>query len=448
MNRKWFPDKLRGYGGFGSFIRWMVLIVLSVMLVACGSSSGGNEKGSGDGGDSSGGKDETVELTMWTWNRSIDEEAIREYERMNPHITVNLQYADQGDVHNNLITAFSSGSGAPDVVGIEIQYVERFKANPEHFYNLYDLGAAAIEEDYLDWKWAQALTPDGQYLLALPIDIGPMAMAYRTDVFEAAGLPTDPDEVAELISTWDQFIEVGEQVLAKTGIPMINEIEQLFTVVSNQSDIRYFDRENRLVIEENEQVLRAWNLAVEAHKRGLSANIETFSTEWGAAMNNGDYAVQFAPAWMMLFMKENAVDSEGIWALTMMPEGGGNWGGSFLGIPKQSQHPEEAFAFISWLLAPEQQLAAFERVDLFPSTPGIYGEDALQKYTDPFFATPDVGRIYTQAAEQVIAQYLGPRHTVVNDIVADALRQIDDGAYEPDAAWSQALEEIERQLSR
>ena len=111
MNRKWFPDKLRGYGGFGSFIRWMVLIVLSVMLVACGSSSGGNEKGSGDGGDSSGGKDETVELTMWTWNRSIDEEAIREYERMNPHITVNLQYADQGDVHNNLITAFSSGSG-------------------------------------------------------------------------------------------------------------------------------------------------------------------------------------------------------------------------------------------------------------------------------------------------------------------------------------------------
>jgi cellobiose transport system substrate-binding protein len=87
-------------------------------------------------------------------------------------------------------------------------------------------------------------------------------------------------------------------------------------------------------------------------------------------------------------------------------------------------------------------------VDLFPSTPGIYGEDALQKYTDPFFATPDVGRIYTQAAEQVIAQYLGPRHTVVNDIVADALRQIDDGAYEPDAAWSQALEEIERQLSR
>ena len=34
MNRKWFPNKLRGYGGFGSFIRWMVLIVLSVMLFA------------------------------------------------------------------------------------------------------------------------------------------------------------------------------------------------------------------------------------------------------------------------------------------------------------------------------------------------------------------------------------------------------------------------------
>lgn len=431
-----------------------LLLILSLFVAACssgggsGGGSGGSSSGGGSGSDGGGADGDIVELTMWTWNRSIDGKAVEEYQELNPHVKIDLQYSDQGDVANNLIAAFSSGSGAPDVVGIEIKYVERFKGLPEHFHNLFEYGAHNIAEDYLDWKWEQALTPDGEYLIALPIDIGPMVMAYRTDIFEQAGLPTDPGEVGELIQTWDDFIDVGAQVLDRTGIKMINEIQQLYEVIANQHAVMYFDHDDNLVVEDNPQVKRAWDLAIRAHELGLSANLETFSTEWGTAMNNGDYAVQFAPAWMMNFMKENAPDAEGLWALTAMPEGGGNWGGSFLGIPSQSKHPQEAYDFIAWLLAPEQQLKAFEREDLFPSTPSIYSHPEMQDFHNDYFATPNVGQIYTEAAETVIAQYRAPDHVIVNDIVNDALGQIEDGAAEPQVAWDRAMEEIARQLSR
>ena len=37
-------------------------------------------------------------------------------------------------------------------------------------------------------------------------------MFYRRDIFEKAGLPTDPAEVAKLLSTWESYIETGKKV--------------------------------------------------------------------------------------------------------------------------------------------------------------------------------------------------------------------------------------------
>src|SRR5690625_7170554 len=88
---------------------------------------------------------------------------------------------------------------------------------------------------------------------------------------------------------------------------------------------------------------------------------ELWTPEWGSSMAEGSYATLIgAPAWMIANVKENAPDAAGKWSLTTIPEGAGNWGGSFMTIPKESDHPEEAFAFISWLTSPEIQLKRSE----------------------------------------------------------------------------------------
>ena len=51
---------------------------------------------------------------------------------------------------------------------------------------LTDLTSDSVKGRWLDWKVAQATTPDGA-LLGYPTDIGPEAIAYRADLFAAAG---------------------------------------------------------------------------------------------------------------------------------------------------------------------------------------------------------------------------------------------------------------------
>ena len=59
------------------------------------------------------------------------------------------------------------------------------------------------------YKWIKGSTEDGR-LVAMPWDIGPAGFWYRTDLFEAAGYPTEPEKVEELIGgskhTWDDFL--------------------------------------------------------------------------------------------------------------------------------------------------------------------------------------------------------------------------------------------------
>ncbi|WP_059105574.1 extracellular solute-binding protein [Shouchella shacheensis] len=405
-------------------------------LAACASSE---ETGGSDGGDD-------VTLTMWLWPGMGFEELAREYEEDNPGITINIQEAEYDDTHQNLITALAAGSGAPDISGVDEAYLERIKENSEHFYNLADFGAAELEGDYLDWKWQQASAEDGEMVIGIPTDVGPMAMAYRVDLFEEAGLPSDPDEVSAQIDTWEAFLEAGHQLYDETGVSMLADVTEMYSAIREQGGEQYFREDGTLIIEESEQIQKAWDLSVEAID--IHANIERTAAEWGAALANGDFATVFVPPWMLQNIKNDAPDTEGLWNIALMPEGAGNWGGSFLTIPSQSDHPEEAYDFITWMMSPENQLRIFESNSNFPSTPEVYDDPAVQELSDEFFNRDDLGAIYAEAAQLVEYVYRAPMTAPINTVMQDALGTIADGVAEPDQAWDEAMNEVDRQISR
>ncbi|WP_062049505.1 ABC transporter substrate-binding protein [Bacillus sp. JCM 19034] len=383
---------------------------------------------------------------MWLWPGFGLQELASEYEDNNPGVTINIQEADYGDVHQNLITALAAGSGAPDITGIDQGYIDRMHENAQHFHNLYDFGAEEIRDDYLEWKWGQATNPEDDFLIGVPTDVGPMVMAYRMDLFEEAGLPTDPDEVAELINTWEDYLEVGRQLKEQTGVNMFNRIADLYLAIIEQGQEQYFDTDGNYIGEVSEQNILAWNLASSA--TDISANVERGQTEWSAALAAGDFATVLLPPWMMQNIKNDAPDTAGLWNVTFMPEGSGNFGGSFLALPKQGDHPEEAYDFITWVMAPEQQLRIFENSGPFPSTPVVYDEPSIQELTDDFFTRPDLGALYAESAELIVAGYKGVMHDPVSQLFQDALTNVEDGNTTPEQAWESANSEAERQVSR
>ena len=74
-----------------------------------------------------------------------------------------------------------------------------------------------------------------------------------------------------------------------------------------------------------------------------------------------------APGWMLGVIEGNAAGVTGWDIADVFPGGGGNWGGSYLTVPAQSEHPEEAKELAAWLTAPEQQIKAFKTKGTFPS---------------------------------------------------------------------------------
>jgi cellobiose transport system substrate-binding protein len=434
-------------------IRLLPILVLCVFLTlaAC---SGSDEANTGDReGEGSSTQqqaaDDQVQLTMWVFGSTGYEALAERYtNEVNPNVIIDIQFSEREDMHSNLFTALSAGSGAPDITMIEVAFIDRYRNATDLFYNLYDYGAEAIRGDYLDWKWDMGQNAERTFLVGLPTDIGPTVMYYRKDVFEEAGLPTDPDEVSAFIPTWEEFREVALQIKERTGKPIVDGPELLFNALRDQAPEHYFNTEDELILETSPYVKAAYDYTVQLIQEGVVGFERLWSTSWGNAMSDGSYAVLLAPAWMQGQIKGNAPDSAGLWALTTMPEGAGNWGGSFVAIPKQSNHPAEAYDFISWLVSPENQLESYKDQGLFPSTPSIYNDPTFTDITDDYFSGIATAKVFSEAAEQVVSVYTGPNYQLVTNEFITALFNVLENQADPEEEWEDTIRRIKRQIDR
>lgn len=421
-----------------------MLLAFSLLIIglsAC-SNGDGDAKGGGSGGDG-----DVVELDFWIYGSTGYDKLVEEYMEENPDVKIKVNQGEMDDMHNNLFTSLSAGSGAPDIAQIEISQITKFLQAEDQFYNLNDYGAEDLSSNFLDWKWSQAQSVDGSFQIGLPTDIGPTTLFYRTDVMEEAGLPTDPEELAAMLQTWDDYYEAAQVIKEKTGKPITDSPELLFNALRDQLDQQYFNEDDELIIEDT--VKDAYDFATKMIQEGLVGKNELWTPEWGSGMADGSHAsIPGAPAWMIANVKGNAPDAGGNWSLTTIPEGAGNWGGSFLTIPEQSDHPEEAYEFISWLTSPETQLKSFHSNGLFPSTPDVYEDEELLATTDEYFNGAQTAKIFAEAAQSVKTIYMGVNYPIVHDEITTALSNVAAEGADPQEEWDSAVQRINTQLER
>lgn len=431
--------------------KWSVFLIFVVIAFALASCSNHNDNNKGNGSSNNKGSSdnsgEEVELTMGLFGSTGYDVLVDEYMAEHPNIKITINTGEMEDVLDNLFTSISAGSGSPDIALIEVSQIAKFLEAEDRFYNLNDYGAGDIGDRFLDWKWAQAQNVDGSFQIGLPTDIGPTTMFYRTDVMEDAGFPTDPEELAAEISTWDDYYEAAKKIKEETGKPISDTPELMFNAIRDQQDQQYFNEDNELIIEDT--VKEAYDYTTKLIDEGLVGQNELWTPEWGSAMADGDYATLIgAPGWMVTNVKENAPDAGGKWSLTAIPEGAGNWGGSFLTIPKESEHPEEAFAFIEWLTSEEIQLKSFMNNGLFPSIPAVYEDEEFLATTDDYFSGAYTAATFAEAAKEVKTVYMGINYPIVNNELVTALTNVAKEGADPQEEWDKAVERINTQLER
>ncbi len=397
---------------------------------------------SGNSGSSASGDQVTLKINFWGDFGLNDLKA--KYEAEHRNVKIILNSGEYNAQHEDLQKKLIAGSGAPDIAAVDEGFVVQFRGQADKFLNLLDKGADQYESRYLPWKWKQTLSPDGRTQIGLGTDVGGLAMCYRTDLFKAAGLPTERDAVSALWPSWDQFIATGEKYVKASGKKFIDAGTNIFNPVLGQQPVGFYDESDTLKMDGGPKV--AFDVAAKAIGAGLSANLPAFQPEWNAGFVKGDFAVLACPAWMQGHIKNTAPDTSGKWDVAAIPGGGGNWGGSFLTVPKQGKHVDEAYKLVEWLIQPEQQIEIFKKVGNLPSQPALYQDPAIKDFANPFFSNAPVGQIFSETAEKLTPQYLGKKNGPTRVAVEDVLSRLSTGDLKgkPDQAWTEAVKQAEK----
>lgn len=407
--------------------------IAAVTLVAAGCSGGS--------GDGDGGSDGEITLTVATFNEFGYEDLITEYMELNPGITVEQKKAaTSNEARDNLNTRLAAGSGLSDIEAVEVDWLPELMQYADRFVDLTD---PALEGRWLDWKVAQATTEDGQ-LIGYGTDIGPQGVCYRADLFEAAGLPTDREAVADFLGeSWDDYFAAGAQFVANSETPWFDSGGAIFQGMINQVENAYEESDGTPIpLGDNTVARETYDAVLEAAVgQGLSAGFAQWSEDWTNAFQNDGFATMLCPGWMLGVIEGNAAGVEGWDIADTFPGGGGNWGGSFLTVPTQSEHPEEAQALAAWLTAPEQQIKAFEARGTFPSQVEALSSDALLSQTNAFFNDAPTGQILANRAEAVtVTPFKGPNYFAIQQLVSDAINRVEvDQIDTPDSSWAKAV---------
>lgn len=412
-------------------------VVIAAALVLAGCSSGSNAS-----------SENSNTFQFWAFSGINEKATVADYTKQHSDIHVKLtEVGSTEETAQALTTALASGK-VPDLVLIQGDDLPKFVAQPQNFVDLRSLGADKIKGNYLDWIISQSTTKDGG-IIGIPTDVGGMAIAYRKDLFAAAGLPTDPAAVSKLWPTWDQFIETGKRYTAATHKPFLDNAEtSVFYQAVNQGSEKYYDSNHQLAYDRSPQVHTAFNLALKTIAAGISANQTSFTSGWSAGMTKGQFAVVSAPSWMLNSIRTTAPETSGKWDIATIPGGAGNWGGSYLAIPKNAKNPQAAWNFITATLSPQGELAHFVESGALPTTPSVYQDPKLTSLRDPFFSNAPTGAIYTNSLLGLKPFYIGPDSAAIGQEFLNAITNVEQGKGAADQAWNAALTNIKNSIGQ
>ena len=424
-----------------------VLGITSLLALSLAACSGNDDENSSDSNASG---DKEITLDFWTFGATNYEELAKEYEKENPNIKIKVKSSETADHHDALFTSLSAGSGAPDIAMLEIDQFDRFKVAQDRFENLYDLGANDVKDQYLGWKWESGENADGDFLFGLPTDIGPKALYYRIDLFEQAGLPTEPEEVAALINSPKAFEEAGIQVKEKTGMPFVDSIEMAFRAYLDAAETAYLTPDNELNLGADSEVKKAYDYAVHLNDLGLVGKYEMWSPEWANAVNKGEFAAELGAGWLKGWMEGNAPEAVGKWRVATLPtEFAANWGGSYIAIPSETKNAQEAYDFIEWLVSPDNQLVSFQSHGLFPSAESVYDMDAFKTNEDEFFGGQASAPVFAEAAQDIAGiGYKGEKYFPIHNEILNALKNVQNNGADPEKEWEEAVKRAEDLMKR
>jgi cellobiose transport system substrate-binding protein len=367
----------------------------------------------------------------------------QQYMASHPGITIKEDTEDYATHHTALAQHLATGAGADDIEAIEVGFIAQYAAQPRYFVDLRQYGAKWLKKRYPAWMWNQAVARNHS-VIGLGTDVGSLGICYRKDLFKKAGLPTKPAALGKLWPTWSKFLAAGNryQKHAPAGTKFIDSGSNLYNAIIGQANPAYYSKSGAVIAKSNPKVKQAWNLTMQSIKLHEDKGLVAFSTDWNTGFKKGTFATVTCPAWMMGYIQGQAPDAKGKWNIAPVPGGGGNWGGSFLTVTKQSAHPSEAAALVKFLTSPASETYVFKHTGNLSSEIPVLKSKTVQKFRNPYFSNAPVGKIFANSALKLKPQILGPHQGDFQTAASNAIQRVEQHKQSSAAAWRQFLKDV------
>lgn len=292
-------------------------------------------------------------------------EALDVFESQNPGIKVTLERIAWADAREQFLREAAVGEG-PDIAHIA-QVWTRSMGDAGVFIPLNDLidkyGVGAGWDDFIS---ADLASQDDGTIHAIPWTVDTFAMVYRKDLLEQAG-------IGEFPTTWDGLREASRQIKEKTGaygwtIPSgsasTNSIwfflnfywwSHGWSLVERGDDGKYVMKITP------EQMAEGFEYYKSYLDEGLNPKSMLAVTNWGAqelieGMVNGSMAIISTPEFVLSQIEAaweaRYPDKPNPFASTIHPKDSITFvGGRQLGINVNTEHPEEAYKLVQFLIS-------------------------------------------------------------------------------------------------
>ena len=298
------------------------------------------------------------EISVWVWDKAFNGDTMREagalYTADHPDVTFNVDdTASQDDIRAKLQTQLLAGSteGLPDIVLIQDDIAQKYlQSFPGAFEPLSDHIDMSV---FAQYKVAAA-THDGKSY-SVPFDSGVTGLFYRSDFLEQAGFTAaDLENI-----TWDRLIEIGKEVKAKTGKPLLDldlNDTGVIRMMMQSAGEWYFNEDGSLHITDNAALKKALETYAKLFQADLVKPVSGWA-EYTGAFTSGEVAVVPVGVWITATIKANA-DQSGLWGVAPIPrldmEGAvnaSNQGGSSWFVLSSSDNKEETIDFLKTVWA-------------------------------------------------------------------------------------------------
>lgn len=399
--------------------------------------------------------------TFWTFSRNLYL-AYRPMEikwrDTHPERAVDFKVLDYAALERRMLSGFLSGTPVADLIEVERGIVGRTFMGPVEAVGFLDLTDRLRDEGLLEAINQPSYTPwtSRGRIFGIPHDVHPVALAYRADIIDAAGIDMSQ------IETWDDFARVLRPLMAdKNGdgrpdhylINFWHNSDNLPEAMLLQAGGGLFDinGQPRLDADPNPAILARLALWIGGPNR-IAIDAPEFSAAGNQLRLDGTVVAAIMPDWLAGVWKEDMPGLAGKYRLMPLPAwtpGGRRTsviGGTMLGIPKSTEDIEAAWTFAKFLyLSPELAENLYRDSNIISPVKQHWDLPIYQEPV-PFFGGQKTGRLFLELAPHVPARNSSPFVPFAISAVMNVLLELQQVANRDGVTDPAALEPLARTL--